>query len=95
METLNKKNRELFNHAVGVLNEEAPITLRGLLYRIVSAGLLPDTTATSYNRLKRLMGWGREVGKIPMSMIVDNLRETVKPSSWTGLSATGELRCTL
>src|SRR5262249_28289453 len=47
--------------------------------------------------LQRLMTWGRETinpetGKryVPMSMIVDNLRETVKPSSWTGLNEFGE-----
>lgn len=87
---MNQKSIALFNAAVRVLNAESPITLRGLLYRLVSSGHLQDTTAKSYNRLKRLMGKGREDGSIPMSMIVDNLRETVKPSSWTGLNEFGE-----
>src|SRR5579872_6952548 len=94
---MNKQNRGLYAAAARVLNAEAPITLRGLMYRLVSCGALPDTTQKSYTRLQRLMTWGRETicdetgGRyVPMSMIVDNLRETVKPTSWTGLNEFGE-----
>jgi len=65
--------------------EENPITLRGLMYRIVSAGLLPSTDKKHYARLGRLMTTLRERGVVQFSWIVDNVRSTEKPSSWSGL----------
>lgn len=87
---MNKKNRDLYAEAANVLNAEAPITLRGLMYRLVSAGHLPDTSKQSYARLGRLMTWARENGRVPLSMIVDHVRATLKPSSWSGLEDFGE-----
>jgi hypothetical protein len=66
--------------------DEQPLTLRGLMYRVVSAGWLPSTDKEHYNRLGRLMTCLREAGVVPFSWIVDNVRETIKPSSWSGLS---------
>jgi hypothetical protein len=57
-------------------------------YQAVSAGLLP-LCDPSYDKIGRLLAWGREEGKIPFSMIVDNVRATNKPSSWSGLSDYG------
>lgn len=89
---MNKKNKELFEAAADVLDAEAPITLRGLLYRLVSAGYLPDTSKASYSRLGRLMTWARETDPphVPLSMIVDHVRATLKPSSWSGLEDFGD-----
>jgi hypothetical protein len=87
---VNTKNKDLYREAAAVLNTESPITLRGLMYRLVSAGHLPDTSHKSYSRLGRLMTWARETGHVPMSMIVDHIRATLKPSSWSGLSDFGD-----
>src|SRR5258708_38895512 len=87
---MNEKNKNLYAAAAEVLNREWPITLRGLMYRLVSAGHLPDTSKKSYARLGRLMTWARESGHVPLSMIVDHVRATLKPSSWTGLSDFGD-----
>ena len=63
-----------------------PITLRGLFYRCVSAGILPSTDGEHYKRLGRVVTTLRRQGILPYSWIVDNLRSTLKPSSWSGLS---------
>ncbi len=62
-----------------------PITLRGLFYRCVSRGLYPSTDAEHYNSIKRLSGRLRKKGLMPYEWIVDSLRSTDKPSSWSGL----------
>lgn len=68
-----------------------PITLRGLFYRVVSAGLLPDTSAQHYKRLGRVVTRLRRAGIISYRWIVDNLRSTHKPSSWSGLEDFAEV----
>lgn len=82
---LNTKNLVLACVATDILLDEQPITLRGLFYRVVSAGLLPSTDAKHYRRLNRVMTTLREFGVVDFRWIVDNLRSSLKPSSWTGL----------
>ncbi len=67
-----------------------PITLRGLFYRAVSAGMFPNTDKQYYSRTGRLVTQLRRRGLLPYKWIVDSLRSTVKPSSWTGLSDFGD-----
>jgi hypothetical protein len=82
---LRKKNRELCRQAAMVLEEEKPMTLRQLYYRLVSAGAL-DNKQAEYKRLGNLMTQLREYGDLPRSWIVDHVRSTLKPSSWSGLA---------
>jgi hypothetical protein len=56
------------------------------MYRVVSAGWLPSTDREHYTRLGRLMTRLREAGVVPFSWIVDGVRSTDKPSSWSGLA---------
>ncbi len=72
--------------ATDILLREQPITLRGLMYRVVSAGWLPSTDREHYTRIGRLMTRLREAGRVPFSWIVDGVRSTDKPSSWSGLA---------
>jgi hypothetical protein len=72
--------------ASDILLVEQPITLRGLMYRVVSAGWLPSTDRQHYARLGRLITRLREAGVVPFSWIVDGVRSTDKPSSWSGLA---------
>jgi hypothetical protein len=72
--------------ATQILHDEHPVTLRGLMYRVVSAGFLPATDHQHYTRLGRLMTRLREAGAVPFSWIVDGVRSTDKPSSWSGLA---------
>lgn len=82
---LRSKNLQLAWAASRLLIDEKPSTLRGLFYRIVSAGLLPSTDAVHYKRMGRIMTTLREARIIPFNWLVDNVRSTLKPSSWSGL----------
>lgn len=77
-------NVGLAERAVQILDEEHPMTLRQLFYRIVSAGVIPNEPR-QYKRLGRVATRLRELGIIPLSWLVDHLRQTIKPSSWMGL----------
>jgi hypothetical protein len=71
--------------ATDIARDEHPLTLRGLFYRVVSAGVLPNTDAAHYQRLGRIMRTLRLAGVVPFQWIVDSSRATTKPSSWSGL----------
>lgn len=71
--------------AVNILKHEQPITLRGWMYRVVSAGWLPSTDEKQYRRFGRIATRLRERGAIPFYWLVDGVRSTLKPSSWAGL----------
>jgi hypothetical protein len=79
------KNLMLARVAAQIALHEKPLTLRGLMYRVVSAGWLPSTDREHYARLGRVMTTAREARLIPFSWIVDNVRSTIKPSSWAGI----------
>lgn len=82
---LRSKNAKLYSSLIPILNAEAPMTLRQLFYRAVSAGLIKNSRA-DYQRLGRILTWAREDGLVPFSMIVDHIRATIKPPSWSGLA---------
>ena len=78
------KNTSLLTASIKILEAEQPCTLRQLYYRLISAGELPNAQA-AYQRLGKLMTRGREAGLINRRWIVDHVRATLKPNSWTGL----------
>ncbi|MDB5390218.1 MAG: hypothetical protein JWM11_5864 [Planctomycetaceae bacterium] len=78
------KNTSLLAAATAILEAEHPCTLRQLFYRIVSAGHIENKPA-EYSRLGALMTRAREEGLINRRWIVDHVRATLKPSSWSGL----------
>jgi hypothetical protein len=63
-----------------------PMTLRGLFYQVVSASWLPSTGSPHYKRLGRIMTVLREKRIVPFRWLVDHVRTTLKPSSWSGLT---------
>jgi len=82
-------NLALAGAAAEIACHENPITLRGLFYRLVSAGFLPSTDRRHYKKLGRIVTRLRE-SKPPcmkFKWISDHVRSTIKPSSWTGLEA--------
>ena len=83
---MRSKNLPLAFVATQLALEQNPITLRGLMYQVVSAGFLPSTDKLHYQRLMRVMVALREAGVVPFEWIVDNVRSTEKPSSWSGLA---------
>jgi hypothetical protein len=80
------KNLPLACVSVELLAAHQPDTVRGNMYLVVSAGWLPDTSKKSYDRIQRLLNRLREVGAVPWSWVVDTVRSTIKPSSWSGLA---------
>jgi hypothetical protein len=87
---LRSKNQTLQRHLLDVLDAERPMTLRALYYRLASAGHIPATDP-GYNQVKRLTKTLREAGVIPITgWIVDRVRSTLKPSSWSGLADFGD-----
>ena len=83
------KNRELCRRAVAALEAERPMTLRQLFYRMVSAGALANSQK-EYKRLGNVMTKLREAGDVPLTWLVDHVRSTLKPSSWSGLDDFGD-----
>jgi hypothetical protein len=79
------KNLPLACVLVELLAERKPDTVRGTMYAAVSAGWIPDTGPKSYGTVQRLLNVLRKKQVIPHDWIVDNIRSTDKPSSWTGL----------
>jgi hypothetical protein len=65
------------------------MTLRQLFYRCISAGLLSNSQK-EYKRLGALMTRLREAREVPLNWIVDHIRATLKPSSWSGLDDFGD-----
>ena len=82
---LKQDNLPLAAVATELLALHEPDTVRGVMYSIVSAGWLPDTGKVSYARIQRLLNALRKKGVIPFEWVVDNVRSTIKPSSWSGL----------
>jgi hypothetical protein len=79
------KNRALAQRAVEILEAERPMTLRQLYYRLISAGVLANAQK-EYKRLGNVMTVLRESRAVPRTWLVDHIRSTLKPSSWTGLA---------
>lgn len=82
---LKAENMTLAAVAIEILSDRKPDTVRGIMYALVSVGWLPDTDDTSYDRIQRLLNALRKKGIVPYEWIVDNVRESIKPSSWSGL----------
>jgi hypothetical protein len=82
---LKGENLALAAVATELLFKHKPDTVRGVMYSVVSAGWLPDTGKKSYGRIQRLLNNLRKKGAIPFNWIVDNVRSTIKPSSWSGI----------
>src|SRR5262245_18862861 len=78
------KNQAIAEQAVAILHDEQPMTLRQLFYRLVSAGALVNKQQ-EYRRLGNVMTKLREALEVPRGWIVDHVRTTLKPSSWSGL----------
>ena len=80
-----EKNLALACVATEIAFTEKPLTLRGLMYKIVSVGWLPSTDKEHYHRVGRILTTLREEEIVPFAWIVDSIRTTYKPSSWSGL----------
>ncbi|MGH3785861.1 MAG: hypothetical protein ACRDRG_04770 [Pseudonocardiaceae bacterium] len=73
------------DHAIVVAIEaDQPVTLRGVYYRVVSAGAV-DKTELGYRLVGRRLLKLRRDGTVPYSAITDGTRWITKPDTHTGL----------
>lgn len=84
-----EKNQNIADRAVEILKTERPMTLRQLFYRMISCGAMQNN-AKQYARLGRITTRLRESETVPLTWIVDHVRTTLKPNSWSGLDNFGE-----
>ena len=81
-----KKSWKAAYVAFRIAHEHQPLTLRGLFYGVVSAGAYPSTDKKYYDRLGKIVTRLRRAEILPYEWLIDNMRSTQKPSSWTGLN---------
>lgn len=76
------KSLALIDTARRILAEIQPATIRAVCYRLFTAGVLPDMSKASTNRVSTQLVYAREQGLIPWHWIVDETREAERVPSW-------------
>ena len=71
---------------ITILDDEAPLTLRQLYYRLVAAGAIPKTEA-AYGTVKRRLLELRESRRVDWSEIIDNTRWVTQATTYDGPQA--------
>jgi len=78
---------EIVDEAIAAAaREEPPITLRGVYYRVVSAGAVEKTEA-GYALVGRELLKLRRAGRVPYSSITDGTRWVIRQRTWSRLDA--------
>jgi hypothetical protein len=72
-----------------LLDPKRPMTLRHLYYLLVSAGMLNNERG-DYRKLARIISMARRRRLLDFDSLVDNIRISSKPSSWSGLADWGK-----
>jgi hypothetical protein len=74
----------IYDAMVRIVAADHPMTLRGLFYRLVSAGLIPKTE-NEYEKVGRYLLKLRRDGAIPYRWIADSTRWMRKPKTYDSL----------
>jgi hypothetical protein len=74
--------KRLLIEARRVLEEIQPATVRGVCYKLFSAGLLPSMEKGSTDKMSNLLAREREDGTIPWEWIVDDGRQARQAAVW-------------
>lgn len=80
-----KKSIELIDAAVEILSEIHPATVRAVCYRLFTAGLIPNMSKNSTNKVSTQLVWARENELIPWEWIVDETREAERANVWESI----------
>lgn len=75
---------ELDAAIITAVSTETPVTVRGVYYRVVSAGAV-EKTEKGYSAVQRRLLHLRRVGLVPYAAITDGTRLRLKPDSWDGV----------
>ncbi|MDP9460819.1 MAG: hypothetical protein M3Q22_11425, partial [Actinomycetota bacterium] len=68
------------------VRDEHPVSLRGVYYRVVSAGAV-DKTEAGYRLVGRQLLKLRQAGAVPYSWITDGTRYVIRPDTWFDVDA--------
>jgi hypothetical protein len=82
-----KATLELIATCSEILDKAAPITVRGVCYKLFTMGLIPDMSGNSTQRISRILTDAREDGTIDWTLIVDDQRQISRVSSWADPAA--------
>jgi hypothetical protein len=91
-----KSTTMLIDAAIDILEQENPMTIRQLFYRLVSAAVIENCLA-DYQRVSKVMTKAREDERVPYEWIVDRSRATYRSSNFRDLKHLGaslEYACT-
>lgn len=69
---------------VEAVSTETPVTVRGVFYRVVSAGAV-EKSERGYGAVQRALLRLRRTGVVPYHSITDGTRLRLKPDSWSDL----------
>lgn len=72
---------DLDDAIVGVVEDDFPVSLRGVYYRVVSRGAV-EKTENGYRRVGRRLLELRRSGRIPYDRITDGTRWVIKPRTY-------------
>lgn len=70
-----------------IVEEDRPMTVRQVFYRMVSEGQIGKTEAEYKNTVTRLLAEMRLAGEMPFSWLADNTRWMRKPAAYDSLEA--------
>jgi hypothetical protein len=84
-----KRTRELIDKAIEILEEQNPMTVRQLFYRLVSIGAL-ENSRSCYTHVSRLVTKARLDGRIDFGWIVDRSRPEYMKNVWKDAAAYGK-----
>src|SRR5713226_9264659 len=85
-----KQTIRLIDAAASALEQDQPMTIRQLFYRLVSVGEV-ENRLRDYKRVSSAMTKARENGQIPWAWIVDRSRPTYAPTTWSNLEQYAEI----
>lgn len=72
----------MINAAIEILEEIHPASVRAVCYRLFVAGLIPNMSKSSTDKVSRHLVDAREAGHLPWDWIVDETREAERIPSW-------------
>ncbi len=72
---------------VDIVNERAPVTVRGVCYALFTMGLIPDMSVNSTGKISRVMTDMRERDELDWTLIGDGSRAVERASLWTNPSS--------
>jgi hypothetical protein len=86
-----KATLDLLEACKKIIKATAPITIRGICYRLFVAGHIDSMAKNNTQKISRLLTWAREQGEVDWDSIVDESRQMEEISQWRDLESYGEV----